>query len=176
MLAALASAVFLGSESLGTHDHIILSQNWDFPFWRLLRLGGSRWRHSTPPPQGFSLSQLQILLLYPQHGPHRKVFHSCITIQLPSNELWRCIPYCFMYSVLPECLWGRCLAMMIFLYCYRICHNIIWTFQSPYQVTFVALKLETLRLCETSRVHRLEVSNSQSSDYQDDCLLRCRAV
>jgi hypothetical protein len=26
MLLALASAVFLGSESLGTHDHILLSQ------------------------------------------------------------------------------------------------------------------------------------------------------
>jgi hypothetical protein len=31
-------------------DHILLSQIWDFPFHRLLRLAGSRWRHSTPPP------------------------------------------------------------------------------------------------------------------------------
>jgi hypothetical protein len=30
MLLALASAVFLGSESLGTRDHILLSQIWDF--------------------------------------------------------------------------------------------------------------------------------------------------
>jgi hypothetical protein len=32
MLLALARAVFLGSESLGTRDHILLSQIWDFPF------------------------------------------------------------------------------------------------------------------------------------------------
>jgi hypothetical protein len=40
------------SESLGTWDHILLSQIWDFPFRRLLRLAGSRWRYSTPPPHG----------------------------------------------------------------------------------------------------------------------------
>jgi hypothetical protein len=50
MLLVLASAVFLGSEALGTSDHILLSQIWDFPFRRLLRLAGSRWRYSTPPP------------------------------------------------------------------------------------------------------------------------------
>jgi hypothetical protein len=50
MLLALTSVVFLGSESLGTRDHILLSQIWDFPFRRLLRLAGSRWRYSTPPP------------------------------------------------------------------------------------------------------------------------------
>jgi hypothetical protein len=42
MLLTLASAVFLGSESVGTRDHILLSQIWDFPFRRLLRLAGSR--------------------------------------------------------------------------------------------------------------------------------------
>jgi hypothetical protein len=52
MLLALASAVFLGSGSLGTDDHILLSQIWDSPFRRLLRLAGSRWRYSTPPPHG----------------------------------------------------------------------------------------------------------------------------
>jgi hypothetical protein len=39
MVLALPSAVFLGSESLGTRDHILLSQTRDFPFRRLLRLG-----------------------------------------------------------------------------------------------------------------------------------------
>jgi hypothetical protein len=53
MLLALASVVFLGSESLWTRDHIILSQIWDFPFRRLLRLAGSRWRYSNPPPHGW---------------------------------------------------------------------------------------------------------------------------
>jgi hypothetical protein len=52
MLLALASAVFLGSESLGTRDHILLSQIWDFHFRRLLPLARSRWRYSTPPPHG----------------------------------------------------------------------------------------------------------------------------
>jgi hypothetical protein len=32
MLLTLASVVFLGSESHGTRDHILLSQIWDFPF------------------------------------------------------------------------------------------------------------------------------------------------
>jgi hypothetical protein len=53
-LLALASVVFLGPESLGTRDHILLSQIWDFPFRRLLRLAGSRWRYSTPPPHGWT--------------------------------------------------------------------------------------------------------------------------
>jgi hypothetical protein len=66
MLLALASAVFLGSEFLGTRDHILLSQIWDFPFRRLLRLAGSRWRYSTPPPHGFWLCPL----ITPRHGSH----------------------------------------------------------------------------------------------------------
>jgi hypothetical protein len=52
MLLALASVVFLGSESFQNRDHILLSQIWDFPFRRLLRLAGSRWRYSNPPPHG----------------------------------------------------------------------------------------------------------------------------
>jgi hypothetical protein len=51
-LMALPTAVFLGSKSSGTRDHILLSQIWDFPFHRLLRLAGSRWRYSTLPPHG----------------------------------------------------------------------------------------------------------------------------
>jgi hypothetical protein len=50
---ALASAVIFGSESRRTRGHILLSQIRDFPFRRLLRLAGSRWRYSTPPPRGF---------------------------------------------------------------------------------------------------------------------------
>jgi hypothetical protein len=42
MLLALTNVIFLGSESLGTRDYILLSQIWDFPFRRLLRLAGSR--------------------------------------------------------------------------------------------------------------------------------------
>jgi hypothetical protein len=53
-LLDLASAVIFGSESRGTRDQILLSQIRDFPFRRLLRLAGSRWRYSTPPPHGGS--------------------------------------------------------------------------------------------------------------------------
>jgi hypothetical protein len=54
MLLVLASAVFLGSDFLGTRDRILLYQILDFPFRRLLRLAGSRWRYSTPPPHGLA--------------------------------------------------------------------------------------------------------------------------
>jgi hypothetical protein len=50
LLLALASAVILGSQPIGTRDRILLSQIWDFPFRRLLRLAGLRWKYSTPPP------------------------------------------------------------------------------------------------------------------------------
>jgi hypothetical protein len=50
LLLVLASAVILRFEPFVTGDHILLSQIWDFPFRRLLRLAGSRWRYSTPPP------------------------------------------------------------------------------------------------------------------------------
>jgi hypothetical protein len=53
-LLALASAVIFWSESHRTSGHILLSQIRDFPFRRLVRLAGSRWRYSTPPPHGFS--------------------------------------------------------------------------------------------------------------------------
>jgi hypothetical protein len=50
LLLPLASAVILGCESRGNRDHILLSHIRDFPFCRLLRLAGLRWRYSTPPP------------------------------------------------------------------------------------------------------------------------------
>jgi hypothetical protein len=53
LLLALASAVIFGSESRTTRGHILLSQIRDFLFRRLLRLAGSRWRYSTPPPHGY---------------------------------------------------------------------------------------------------------------------------
>jgi hypothetical protein len=49
---ALASAVIFESESRRTRGHILLSYIGDFPFRRLLRLAGSRWRYSIPPPHG----------------------------------------------------------------------------------------------------------------------------
>jgi hypothetical protein len=55
LLLALTSAVILGSQSRGTRDHILLFEIRDFPFCRLLRLAGLRWRYSTPPPHWISL-------------------------------------------------------------------------------------------------------------------------
>jgi hypothetical protein len=52
LLMVLASAVIFESDSRGNRDHILLSQIRDFPFRRLLRLAGLRWRYSTPPPHG----------------------------------------------------------------------------------------------------------------------------
>jgi hypothetical protein len=73
MLLVLTSAVFLGSESLGSRDHILLSQFGYFPFRRLLRLAGSRWRYSTPPPHGSTGSYCCLLVIQPRVGPqHRK--------------------------------------------------------------------------------------------------------
>jgi hypothetical protein len=55
LLLAFASAVIFGSKSRRTRGHILLSQIQDFLFRRLLWLAGSRWRYSTPPPQGFAV-------------------------------------------------------------------------------------------------------------------------
>jgi hypothetical protein len=52
LLLVVASLVIFGSESRGTRDHILLSQIRDFPFHRLLRPVGLRWRYPTPPPHG----------------------------------------------------------------------------------------------------------------------------
>jgi hypothetical protein len=56
MLLSLASVGSLGSEFLGTHDHILLSQFWVFPF-RRLRLAGPRWEYSTTPRNGYWIFQ-----------------------------------------------------------------------------------------------------------------------
>jgi hypothetical protein len=72
LLLVLASAVILGSEPLGTRDHILLSQIWDFPFRSLLRLAGSRWRYSTPPPYGSDLVASILFFITPRHGPRRE--------------------------------------------------------------------------------------------------------
>jgi hypothetical protein len=57
LLMVLASAVIFGSDTRGTRDGILLSQIRDFPYHRLLRLAGLRWRYSTPPPHGNQLLQ-----------------------------------------------------------------------------------------------------------------------
>jgi hypothetical protein len=70
----LASLVFLGSESLGTRDHILLSQIWDFTFRRLLRLAGSRWRYSSPPTHGEYSILHTVVLITSRRGLQTKHF------------------------------------------------------------------------------------------------------
>jgi hypothetical protein len=52
LLLAFASAVILGSQSLGTHDHMLLSQTRDSPTWSVRSLylytPGTRWPSYTP--------------------------------------------------------------------------------------------------------------------------------
>jgi hypothetical protein len=55
LLLAFASVVILKSVSLGTRDHILLSQILDFPFCRLLRLAWLRWKYSILPPHPWHL-------------------------------------------------------------------------------------------------------------------------
>jgi hypothetical protein len=61
MMLVVASVVLLGSECLGTRYYLLLSQIWDFPFRRFLRLAGSRWRYSNPPPHGCGCKQVKEL-------------------------------------------------------------------------------------------------------------------
>jgi hypothetical protein len=53
-LLCLARVVIPMSESRGIHEHILLSQIRDFPFRRLVRFAGLRWRYSTLPPHGIT--------------------------------------------------------------------------------------------------------------------------
>jgi hypothetical protein len=112
VLLALASAVFLGSESLGTLDHILLSQIQDFPFRRLLRLAGSRGRYSTPPPHGgpesyvttdgqpASLSWSKA----PIWGLRPDLYYMCDSygLVLVGRPLWRTSDLLFIYASGPR--------------------------------------------------------------------------
>jgi hypothetical protein len=64
LLLALASGVIFGHESRGTRDHILLPQIQNFPFCRLLRLAGLRWRYSIPPPHRGSDQALTLTFDY----------------------------------------------------------------------------------------------------------------
>jgi hypothetical protein len=68
LLLALASAFILGSESRVTGNHILLSQIRYFPFCRLLRLAGLRWRYSTPPLPGMNwIVQVKVVKVSQSH-------------------------------------------------------------------------------------------------------------
>jgi hypothetical protein len=113
--AALASAFILWYESRVTHDHILLSQIPDFPFCRLRRLRGLRWRYSTLPHVGEtsgSVSHPLKRIVCWLSSPQVKVN---VTLRLTvsqsvsfvSSQIWGSWPdiyYCLKIKVL--LLWG----------------------------------------------------------------------
>jgi hypothetical protein len=98
LLLGLARAVTLGSKSYRTHGHISMSHlrlpqlgglgpriyipqeqcgsviplGTGFPFCRLLRLSGLRWRYSNPPPHGVYQQESLVGSYSLRGGPHRK--------------------------------------------------------------------------------------------------------
>jgi hypothetical protein len=94
-LPALASAVFLRSESRGTRDHISQSQIRDISFLRLLRLAVLRWGYSTPPPHWRGSDNRLLSLIW--QGTHRKrriqqFFYSCVCIRCRGNVFTETLP------------------------------------------------------------------------------------
>jgi hypothetical protein len=89
-LLVLASLVFHGSESLGTRDHILISKSWDFPFRRLLRLSGSRWRYSTSPPHGFmNATESESELCYDRRSVAQSAFEQSTHLGLTTTFYYR---------------------------------------------------------------------------------------
>jgi hypothetical protein len=102
LLLVLASAVIFRSDSRWTRDHILLSHIRDFPFRRLLRLVGLRWRYPTLPPNRTDLNSILIssyvafqyprkcLLITRSHG---NVFRNELVSKTPSP--WKCVCHSF---------------------------------------------------------------------------------
>jgi hypothetical protein len=172
MLLALPSAVFLGSKSLGTRDHILLSQIWDFPLRRLLRLAESRWRYSTPPLHGFfCLSHSSCLQDNPSARTTRKTVAPLLRVRLLGMETqktsyvivtslaeWRAdccltrnnnirnsIVVC-VYPV-PRCLPVRCLAIHVTIFCI-LCghHKIEISWPNPWVIARVRCRICAIRM------------------------------
>jgi hypothetical protein len=104
LLLALASAVIFGSESRRTRGHILLSQIRDFPFRRFLRLAGSRWRYSTPPPHGCEELIIYFLLFQVSFvcSPRRHVLPFVTTF-----FIWRSRLFYFVAASLYVCYFYR---------------------------------------------------------------------
>jgi hypothetical protein len=113
LLLALSSAVIFRTEFCGTRDHILLFQIRDFPFRRLLRLAGLRWRYSTPPPHKIYYNSWIHCLLYVLGGRDRShhVLQFLCSVVLSREScihsqamLWFPCPWkpCFLISWLPR--------------------------------------------------------------------------
>jgi hypothetical protein len=90
--------IFLGSKSLGTWDHILLSQIWDFLFRRLLRLAGSRWKYLTPPPNGWSI-ELKVKGMLRSTAAGQSGFEQSTHLGL-TTRTWNCLTVaCLLISL-----------------------------------------------------------------------------
>jgi hypothetical protein len=111
LLLILVSAVISGSESRGTRDHILLSQIRDFPFRRLLRFAGLRWRYSNPPPH-----RIDWVLIWPA---------ACIAYRYPRKCCWMFVytETCSVSSWCPEIYLHGNVFVNAFLSNGSTCHN-----------------------------------------------------
>jgi hypothetical protein len=99
---------FSSHESLGTRDHILLPQVWDFRFHRLLQLAGSRWRYSTLPPHGSQIPSCSRVLLY-------ALYTDCIENPASnSSSIVACICCLAMTLVMLRVYTAICLAAGVF--------------------------------------------------------------
>jgi hypothetical protein len=86
MLLAFASTVFFGSESQGTHGHILLFHFFDFPFHCLLWLAGSWYLYSTLPPHGYAAGVILYIAFTRTHAENSVLFLVFAEVQ-PINSL-----------------------------------------------------------------------------------------
>jgi hypothetical protein len=70
-----------------SRPYFLLSQSWDFPFLRLLRLTGLRWRYSTLPPHEIELFLLQMFALNPFALAEQKTLFPLIPLLLHAFPL-----------------------------------------------------------------------------------------
>jgi hypothetical protein len=82
LLLVLASTIMFGPESRGTTAPILLSQIRDFPFRRLLRLAGLRWRYSASPP-------------------------NCLNSSLGRGRVDNTAPHCSSFFAVATCLFAK---------------------------------------------------------------------
>jgi hypothetical protein len=122
LLLTLVSAVIFASESHGIRDHILLSQIRDFPFRRLLRLAGLRWRYSIPPPHGSSPD-----VWLPNFSPLVTFLR---TVQKSLNPMFPVSCICgnclFMYALSRECAY-RLVSVEYALLTRNACVFVCWT-------------------------------------------------
>jgi hypothetical protein len=109
---------------------ILLSQMWDFPFRRLLRLAGSRWTYSTPSPRGWVSVLLNWTLVYNHFARTRRkhilsiVGKACLQRLLHSNGSYSIVAFIFVAAVM--CLQKLMFARkVIFIFaCYLTTHSV----------------------------------------------------